>query len=40
MVYGYEAVLPADIGQESAQILAYGPKNNTLHAKDLDLLRK
>ncbi|XP_073121339.1 uncharacterized protein [Henckelia pumila] len=40
MVYGTEAVLPAEIGQESARIIAYGPDNNKLRAMDLDLIEE
>ncbi|XP_073120721.1 uncharacterized protein [Henckelia pumila] len=40
MVYGTEAVLPAEIGQESARIIAYGPNNNKLRAMDLDLVEE
>ncbi|XP_073152592.1 uncharacterized protein [Henckelia pumila] len=40
MVYGTEAVLPAEIGQESARIIAYGPENNKLRAMDLDLIEE
>ncbi|XP_073137017.1 uncharacterized protein [Henckelia pumila] len=40
MVYGTEAVLPAEIGQESARIMAYGPNNQELRAMDLDLLEE
>ncbi|XP_073152240.1 uncharacterized protein [Henckelia pumila] len=40
MVYGTEAVLPAEIGQESARIIAYGPDNNKLRAMDLDLVEE
>ncbi|XP_073153057.1 uncharacterized protein [Henckelia pumila] len=38
MVYGTEAVLPAEIGQESARIIEYGENNQELRAMDLDLL--
>ncbi|XP_073153753.1 uncharacterized protein [Henckelia pumila] len=38
MVYGTETVLPAEIGQESARIMAYGANNQELRAMDLDLL--
>ncbi|XP_073132177.1 uncharacterized protein [Henckelia pumila] len=40
MVYGTEAVLPAEIGQESARIMAYGANNQELRAMDLDLLEE
>ncbi|XP_073120998.1 uncharacterized protein [Henckelia pumila] len=40
MVYGTEAVLPAEIGQESARVIAYGPDNNKLRAMDLDLVEE
>ncbi|XP_073137174.1 uncharacterized protein [Henckelia pumila] len=38
MVYGTEVVLPAEIGQESARIMAYGTNNQELRAMDLNLL--
>ncbi|XP_073137460.1 uncharacterized protein [Henckelia pumila] len=40
MVYGTEAVLPAEIEQESARIIAYGPTNKELRAMDLDLVEE
>ncbi|XP_073153378.1 uncharacterized protein [Henckelia pumila] len=40
MVYGTEAVPPAEIGQEIARIMAYGAKNQELRAMDLDLLEE
>ncbi|XP_073120001.1 uncharacterized protein [Henckelia pumila] len=40
MVCGTEAVLPAEIGQESARIIAYGANNQELRAMDLDLLEE
>ncbi|XP_073138812.1 uncharacterized protein [Henckelia pumila] len=40
MVYGTKAVLPAEIGQESARIMAYGENNQELRAMDLDLLEE
>ncbi|XP_073153545.1 uncharacterized protein [Henckelia pumila] len=40
MVYGMEAILPAEIGQESARIMAYGANNQALRAMDLDLLEE
>ncbi|XP_073120431.1 uncharacterized protein [Henckelia pumila] len=40
MVYGTEDVLPAEIGQESARIMAYGANNQELRAMDLDLLEE
>ncbi|XP_073119621.1 uncharacterized protein [Henckelia pumila] len=40
MVYSTENVLPAEIGQESAHILAYGDINQELRAMDLDFLEE
>ncbi|XP_073153892.1 uncharacterized protein [Henckelia pumila] len=40
VVYGTEAVLPAEIGQESARIMAYGENNQELRSMDLDLLEE
>ncbi|XP_073153205.1 uncharacterized protein [Henckelia pumila] len=40
MVYGTEAVLPAEIGQESARIMAYGANNQELRSMDMDLLEE
>ncbi|XP_073126290.1 uncharacterized protein [Henckelia pumila] len=40
MVYGTEAVLPAEIKQESARIMSYGENNQELRAMDLDLLEE
>ncbi|XP_073120186.1 uncharacterized protein [Henckelia pumila] len=40
MVYGTESVLPAEIGQESARIIAYGENNKELRAMDLDLVEE
>ncbi|XP_073152681.1 uncharacterized protein [Henckelia pumila] len=40
MVYGTEAVLPAEVGHESARIMAYGENNQDLRAMNLDLVEK
>ncbi|XP_073120293.1 uncharacterized protein [Henckelia pumila] len=40
MVYGTEAVLPVEIGQESARIMAYREDNQELRAMYLDLLEE
>ncbi|XP_073132803.1 uncharacterized protein [Henckelia pumila] len=40
MVYDTEAVLPAEIGKESARIMAYGDNNQELRAMNLDLLEE
>ncbi|XP_073290537.1 uncharacterized protein [Primulina huaijiensis] len=40
LVYGTEAVLPAEIGQESARVIGYGPNNDEWRAMDLDLVEE
>lgn len=40
MVYGSEAVLPAEIGQDSARIINYGPENYLHRACDLDVIEE
>ncbi|XP_073154170.1 uncharacterized protein [Henckelia pumila] len=38
LVYGNEAVLPAEIGEESARIIFYDEKNGERRMEDLDFL--
>ncbi|XP_073061785.1 uncharacterized protein [Primulina eburnea] len=40
LVYGNEAVLPAEIGLESARVVFYDEDNDTRRATDLDLLKE
>ncbi|XP_073057227.1 uncharacterized protein [Primulina eburnea] len=40
LVYGNEAVLPAEIGLESARVVFYDEDNGARRATDLDLLRE
>lgn len=40
MVYGSEAVLPAEIGEESARVCGYDEENEEHRAQDLDLLEE
>ncbi|XP_073035314.1 uncharacterized protein [Primulina eburnea] len=40
LVYGTEVVLPAEIGQESARVIGYGPNNDEWRAMDLDLIEE
>ncbi|XP_073119955.1 uncharacterized protein [Henckelia pumila] len=40
MVYDTKDVLPGEIGQESARIMAYGENNQELRAIDLDLIEE
>ncbi|KAL2243872.1 UNVERIFIED_CONTAM: hypothetical protein Sindi_0505200 [Sesamum indicum] len=37
LVYGTEAIIPAEIGKESQRILAYDPETN-LHEREFDLM--
>ncbi|XP_073030735.1 uncharacterized protein [Primulina eburnea] len=40
MVYGAEAVLPAEIGQESALVTGYGSDNEGFRAMELDFVEE
>ncbi|XP_073067177.1 uncharacterized protein [Primulina eburnea] len=40
LLHGIEIILPAEIGQESARVIRYGPNNDELRAMDLDLVEE